>query len=398
MRFLDVVSGKGYAVATMAKRSFCYPTRIPRPNLTDLAMDVVYFIERLKMSGLLATERDLVIVGYSEGSVVATKVLGMLREKPYACILLGSASMCHNCESGSIEDFPMTDVLRRIKNWSDDQIAVEYDQLCRIQKEMLNMDEEKFESEYKNSKPFGFGFAMWESFHIDRELFFYDPVPGLLSANVPVLICVGGDDTAMPVTSAGNIYERLSEGGLEVTFRSIEKESHQYEKYDVFALMDAWLTSGRRSTDYALNGTDSLIIEKYAKARELTGEIWAIPYGGGFPERVLKCYHNAVENTLPDAHAWYTLGLKLFADGYLDEAYNSFARATDSTFVIRFASLVWMGHIKDLDNQRDQALAFYQQALDAYPGFPVQHDNWNMIIDKTWIEERFRTPFPGIKK
>jgi hypothetical protein len=42
------------------------------------------------------------------------------------------------------------------------------------------------------------------------------------------------------------------------------------------------------------------------------------------------------------------------------------------------------------------ALMFYQKGGDLYPGFPVQHDNWNIIIDQAWIEERIESPFKGI--
>jgi pimeloyl-ACP methyl ester carboxylesterase len=223
----------------------------------------------------------LVIVGYSEGSIVASKVLGILKKQPYACILLGSASLSCNCTTQSIEDFYMTDVLRRLKNWSDEQIKTELIQLCQIHKDLSKMNEEQFENKYKNSNPFGFGFAMWESVYIDREVALYDPVPNLLYANIPVLICTGEDDLSMPLISARKTYERLKNDGLFVTFRSIEKENHQYEKYDVFAIIDTWLSSDCLSTEFSINKNDSLIIEKYRKDRALVDELSKIPYGGG---------------------------------------------------------------------------------------------------------------------
>ena len=148
LRFLDIMSNKGYSIATLAKRSFVYPTKIPRPSLAELALDIQFLIKELKRTGLLEDEKELVIVGYSEGSVVATKVLGLLKKQPYACILLGSANMACNCNNQSIEDFYMTDVLRRMKDWTDEQIITEFNQLCQIQKALFNMDEEKFENEY----------------------------------------------------------------------------------------------------------------------------------------------------------------------------------------------------------------------------------------------------------
>ncbi len=399
LRFLDIMSNKGYSIATIAKRSFVYPTKIPRPSLAELALDIQFLIEELKRTGLLEDEKELVIVGYSEGSVVATKVLGLLKKQPYACILLGSANMACNCNNQSIEDFYMTDVLRRMKDWTDEQIITEFNQLCQIQKALFNMDEEKFENEYKNSKPYGFGFAAWESFYIDREAAIYDPIPNLLYANVPILICIGSDDMAMPMVSAKNTYERLKNKGFgNVTFRIIEKEVHQYDKYDVFPIIDTWLDNKGQTSDFKLQKSDSLTIAKYAKAKELTNEISAIPFVGSYPEKIITCYRKAVESKMTDASTWFTLGIKLFTNGYNDQAYKSFSNATDSSFAICFASYVWMGHIKDIQNQRKEAIIFYQKALTLYPGFPMQHDQWNLIIDKTWIEERMKTPFLGVKQ
>lgn len=57
-----------------------------------------------------------------------------------------------------------------------------------------------------------------------------------------------------------------------------------------------------------------------------------------------------------------------------------------------------MGHIKDLKQQRREALEDYQQALGQFPGFPVQHDHWNIIIDKDCIKQRIEEPFKGVEK
>jgi predicted esterase len=398
IRFLDIMSNKGYPIATIAKRSFSYPTRIPRPNLTDLALDIFSYIEELKRCGSLKDEKDLVIIGYSEGSIIASKVLGMLKKQPYACILLGSATFDYDCNNPSIEGFSKADVLRRLRNLTDEQIETEFNRLCKIQKALLSMDEEEFENEYKKSRPFGVGFAMWESLNVHKQLAFYDPIPNLLYANIPILICIGEDDLAMPMTSAKKLYQRLKNRGLDVSFSSIAKEVHQYKKYDVFPIIDTWLSSNFQSTDFILQKSDSMIIERYRAMYELTDEISAIPYGGGYPEKIIKSFEKAIERNLSDASIWFTLGLKLFADNYHNEAFTSFSKATDSTFFGSFGSLVWMGHIKDLNNKRNDAVAYYQKALDVYPGFPIQHDNWKMVIDKAWIEERIKFPFTGVDK
>jgi tetratricopeptide (TPR) repeat protein len=397
IRFLNVMVNKGYPVATMAKRSFIYPTDIPRPSFADLSLDIYYYILELKRKGYIHDEKDLVIVGYSEGSVVATKVLSYLKTTPYACVLLGSGSHTVNYNKISVEDFYMTDILRKTNNWSDEQILTEINQMAQMNDTIRNMDEAVFENEYKKSRPFGFGFADWESYYIDKEYPLYNSVPNLVYANIPVLICIGDQDKAMPLKSARSTYEQLLEWGMKkATFRVIDDEVHQYNKYDVFAIIDTWIGSGFTSTEFTLNARDSISIKKYKESKEMVHEISALSYYGGQPEQSILCYRKALENKYMENSNWFTLGVKLFANSYHDEAFEAFKRSNEEGFIVRFASLTWMGHIKDLENERQEALGYYEQALSFYPGFPVQHDIWNIIIDKTWIEERIKLPFKGV--
>ena len=398
-RFFEVMASKGYPIATMAKRSFVYPTKIPRPAFIDLALDIQYFIEHLKSAGLLKDEASLVIVGYSEGSVVASKVLGILKNQPHACILMGAASMATgtDCHAPSLEDYVKTDLLRNLRNFNDEQIKADLDQICRMQHVLLNMDEEEFESDLKHSRDPGFGFAMWESFYIDRKAGLYDPVPNLLYANIPLLIVIGDKDTSMPMKSSKQTYDRLLARGFEkATFHVIEDDVHQYTRYDLFPVIDKWLTSEFQSTDFILQKSDSLIMQKYAEIQELVSEIRAIPFEGGTSVEALAVYEKATERNFNEADNWFTLGVKLFANSLNQEAFNSFVNASDSTLGIYFASLVWRGHLKDLEGQRAEAVNLYQQALHVYPGFPIQHGHWNLIIDKNWIEERIKVPFQGV--
>ena len=143
---------------------------------------------------------------------------------------------------------------------------------------LLEIDEEAFEGEYKKSNPYGFDFAPWESFHIDRECQFYDPVPNLLTANIPLLICIGQNDTAMPMVLARRVYEHLLKNGYEkATFRVIEGEVQQYKKYDVFAIIDAWIDSGCCSTEFVLDEQDKQIIASYEASDRIGRAIGELP-------------------------------------------------------------------------------------------------------------------------
>jgi hypothetical protein len=47
----------------------------------------------------------------------------------------------------------------------------------------------------------------------------------------------------------------------------------------------------------------------------------------------------------------------------------------------------------DLLGRRPEALVRYQEALKL-PGSPkIRHDQYKLVIDKQWVEERLKTPF-----
>ena len=397
-RFLDIMSSKGYRIATVAKRSFVHSQKIPRPNFSDLALDVRSLILELKSRELLRTADDLVIVGYSEGSIVATKVLGLLKKQPAFCVLLGSASSAFNFKTQSWEEWYLADFLKRIKGWSNEQIQKEFEKFGAVMTELLSIDEATFENEWKEKDPYGFGFAPWESYYIDKEHIFYDPTANILFSNSPVLICIGENDSAMPMVLAKRTYDYLLKNGYQkATFRVIKDEVHQYKKYDVFAIICAWLDSSAETTEFVLDQQDKKYIAKRARLNETSDLIHSLSYEGGEQKKAIECFHRAKEDNLNEADLWFTLGIKLFANASRKEALYSFSQATDPNFIVHFASMVWIGHINDLFDNREVALEWYKKALEEFPGFPVQHDNWGIIIDKKWIEERLKTPFTGIK-
>jgi hypothetical protein len=78
------------------------------------------------------------------------------------------------------------------------------------------------------------------------------------------------------------------------------------------------------------------------------------------------------------------------------EAVDSFRRMAElSTTPEQLGpALVWQGHILDLTNRRDEALALYRRANALWiDQMNVRHDQWKMRIDRAWIEQRIATPF-----
>jgi tetratricopeptide (TPR) repeat protein len=91
------------------------------------------------------------------------------------------------------------------------------------------------------------------------------------------------------------------------------------------------------------------------------------------------------------------LGLTLVDARLYQEALAAFERLIlvnqDSTSAWYFGGRVWRGILNDLLGHREVALESYGQAL-AVPGHPrLQHTQFDLVLDRAWVEERLKTPF-----
>jgi tetratricopeptide (TPR) repeat protein len=256
------------------------------------------------------------------------------------------------------------------------------------------MDETTFENNFKDSRPHGFGFAQWESFHIDKEMSNYYPEANILSANIPLLICIGENDMAMPEKRARQTYQNLLHKGFDkVTYKVIPEEVHQYKKFDVFGVMDAWIQSDFTSTKFEITPEETALIEKYVRRQQWVEELNSLPYEGNHSGEVIAFFNNIKQAQRVAPGNWFTLGVKLFGNDFRKEAQHAFSIAAVKGNLIESAALVWLGHLSDLNNERDKALSFYRRALECYPGFGVQHSQWGIELNREWIEERLERPF-----
>lgn len=77
----------------------------------------------------------------------------------------------------------------------------------------------------------------------------------------------------------------------------------------------------------------------------------------------------------------------------VDAAFDRALEFNDDNPYVAFIAYTWKGHLSDLASHRDEALESYKKALQGYPGAPVTHSQFNMKIDKKWLEERLEKPF-----
>ena len=123
-------------------------------------------------------------------------------------------------------------------------------------------------------------------------------------------------------------------------------------------------------------------------------DIQLLPYSGA-GEKAYRVYRkaNQVDEEALGKY-WYKLGMTLFDGGYYAQSEYAFRNATKYDLKEdRFISYCWMGHLQDIRGKRTNAIASYTKALEIWDEDSYTHSQYNMRVDKSWVEERLETPF-----
>ena len=128
--------------------------------------------------------------------------------------------------------------------------------------------------------------------------------------------------------------------------------------------------------------------------KELPGRIRGLPYNGAWDDG-LELYHMAVEHDVPDHNTWFKLGMVIFEGGYLEESLECFNRVyeMDTDIEYDYMALAWMGNIQDAQGNREEAVKFYQRALDTGVKLAMRHDQFGIQSSPEWIEARLEEPY-----
>jgi len=111
-------------------------------------------------------------------------------------------------------------------------------------------------------------------------------------------------------------------------------------------------------------------------------------------------FEKAAGKKIEESSFWFKLGLLLFDSGDYAEAFSCFERVAgmDVQALYRFAAFTWMGHLKDLAGEREEALKYYRLALEHDTGDTMSHGQYGMRINRKWLEKRLETPFTWTKR
>jgi hypothetical protein len=116
----------------------------------------------------------------------------------------------------------------------------------------------------------------------------------------------------------------------------------------------------------------------------------------GDGDRALKLFEHAIRLKLNRSRDWSKLALTLYDGKHYKEALNALQQVdkyVEESSTWKMAVWVWQGHIYDLIGKRDKALTCYKEALKYEKGQRMTHSQYNMLLDRKWIEERLKTPF-----
>ncbi len=111
-------------------------------------------------------------------------------------------------------------------------------------------------------------------------------------------------------------------------------------------------------------------------------------------------YEKATGLTIEQRSFWFKLGMLLFDSGYYPEAFISMEKVSqmETSNLYIFTAYTWMGQLKDLLGEREEALKYYKRALDSDTGDTMTHSQFRMRINRAWVEKLLETPFTWKKR
>lgn len=113
--------------------------------------------------------------------------------------------------------------------------------------------------------------------------------------------------------------------------------------------------------------------------------------------RALDLFAEAKKARLSDTEAWFHVAMALYDGEHYPESLEALGQVIASAKADPddlLGSYVWKGHILDLTGRREEAILAYKEALKlATGGASMQCDQYDIIMDRKWVEKRLKVPF-----
>jgi len=112
-------------------------------------------------------------------------------------------------------------------------------------------------------------------------------------------------------------------------------------------------------------------------------------------------YDKAWLNKIDDAGTWLKIGFALYDAKRYDDALSAFEKMQEKAGGSqsgRAVAIVWQGHMLDLLDQRDEAIAKYREVADMGIDTDYQHDQYGLTYAPSpYAEEKISVPFTRVE-
>jgi len=139
--------------------------------------------------------------------------------------------------------------------------------------------------------------------------------------------------------------------------------------------------------------------------KDITGSINALPWSGVGNE-VINIFNSAQKINFSNYENWINLGLRMYDYGDLEKTVACFDKAIsaagtpktyrDSSTVM--CAYYWKGLIMDEQKKRDEAIRFYNKALEVSTKFSISFSQFNLVANRENIKKYLLEPYKGFKK
>ena len=130
--------------------------------------------------------------------------------------------------------------------------------------------------------------------------------------------------------------------------------------------------------------------------QELVSKVLGLPWTGA-GDQAAPLYELARKLNVKDGDVLIKLWMLLYDGKNYEKALDACreaARLYKGADQFRsFMALYWQGMLLDLLGRRDEAVECYREALPLAGNVKIQHSQYDLVVDRAWVEQRLKEPF-----
>jgi tetratricopeptide (TPR) repeat protein len=127
----------------------------------------------------------------------------------------------------------------------------------------------------------------------------------------------------------------------------------------------------------------------------------SLGWGQTSSEKIASKYNPAWLTQIDDAGPWLRIGFALYDAKRYDDALPVFTKMQETAQgnqARKAVAIIWQGHMLDLLDRRDEAIARYREAADMGVDMEYRHDQYGLAYNlSSYATERMDSPFVRVE-